>query len=390
MRVAFFQRIFAHYQWGLVHELAHHADHEYVFYGDTRDPAGTGIAPLPAEWRDLVDYRPVRTWQPAVHLALQPAAMRTALSAEYDAFIFEGSLEHPTTWIAMQLARARGKRVLLYTHGWRREDTNATLRATRLAFYRQADALLLYGFRAKSIGRSLGIMPDGMHVAFNSLNYREMVVLRDTVSQDQSLAVRERLFGNGELPVAIYVGRLIASKRVDLLLEGCAKVAARGYRLGLLIVGDGPERKSLEDKAMRLGIPTHFAGALHDERELCSLISASMVMVVPGYVGLSAIHAMTYGVPIITNDDLDSHSPEVEAIIPGRTGEFFRSGDPDSLAEALLPFLATSGGRASYSPCCKEMVDRYYNPAFMRSVFDRAVSGRPAEDALLFGTCTTP
>lgn len=383
MRVAFFQRLFAHYQWGLMQELSERADHQYVFFGDTRDPLQTGIAPIPSDKRKLVDYRVVRTWQPAIHLAFQPAAMWTGFTGRYDAFIFEGAFQHPTAWIAMLTAQARGKRVLLYTHGWRRKDTNALIYTIRLAFLRKADGLLLYGSRAKSIGLSLGIAPDKMYVVLNSLDHRKMVSLRNMVSQDQHLILREQLFGNRLIPVVIYSGRLMESKRVDLLIEACARVIHRGYSLGLLVVGGGPEMDRLKDKAKRSGVPAHFTGPLYDEAELCRLISASNVMVVPGPVGLSAIHAMTYGTPIITNDSWDSQNPEAEAIVPGRTGAFFRQDNPNTLADVLISFTANPNTREHYASHCIEMVDKYYNPSFMRGVFDRAVSGIPPDDTFL-------
>ncbi|MEI6149586.1 MAG: hypothetical protein WCS01_10850 [bacterium] len=43
LRVAFFQRIFAHYQAGLVKELAAHSRHDYRFIGAAQDPLGSGI-----------------------------------------------------------------------------------------------------------------------------------------------------------------------------------------------------------------------------------------------------------------------------------------------------------------------------------------------------------
>jgi glycosyltransferase involved in cell wall biosynthesis len=384
MRVAFFQRFFAHYQWGLVDELANHSEYKYSFFGDVRDPAHSGIAPIPYDRRCLVDFHVIPTWQTTLHLAIQPAAAWIGLFGKYDTFIFEGSFTHPFTWLAMWMVKSRKKRVLLYTHGWNRTDTNAIIRYLRLAFYRLADGLLLYGHKAWSVGLSLGIAPEKMYVVYNSLDYHQMVALRDSIRQAHLKNIRERLFGNAQLPVIIYVGRLIASKHVDQLVEACSRVISRGHPLGLVVVGAGPELVSLKNKASRLNVPAIFTGPVYDEKELSLLISAATVMVVPGDLGLSAIHAMTYGTPVITNNVFDKQGPEVETIIPGQTGAFFHQNDLDSLVEVLIPFINDPDVRSRYRQNCIAMVDQYYNPVTMRLIFDQAVNGVPSRDSLSF------
>jgi glycosyltransferase involved in cell wall biosynthesis len=251
----------------------------------------------------------------------------------------------------------------------------------RLAFLSQADGLLLYGHRARSIGLSLGMSPEKMYVVYNSMDYQQMATLRNSISQAQLNALREKLFDNSQLPVVIYVGRLIATKQVDLLVEACSRVINGGYPLGLIVVGDGLELEFLKEKTLRLNVPVYFTGAVYEETELSLLISASNVLVVPRYLGLSAIHAMTYGIPVITQDAFDQQGPEVETIIPGKTGAFFHQNDPDSLAEALIPFLYITNPRSTYRQNCLAIVDDYYNPATMRIAFDRAVAGLPSEDS---------
>lgn len=382
MRVAFFQRLFANYQYGLVHDLAEHSENEYVFYGDSRDPAGSGIAPItPEKWARLA-YRRVRTWY-LTRFALQPAAVWTALFGKFDAYIFEGSVDHPTTWFAVIAARLRGKRVLLYTHGWNRIDKNPFIRELRLAFYRMADGLLLYGHKAKSLGMSLGFSPEKMYVAFNCLDYEKMISLRNLITEAQSSNLREQLFGSSSNAVVMYLGRLIPSKRVDLLIDACSILAKQGYAVGALIVGGGPELSKLAARAERAGLPAHFTGAIYSEEKISLLLSASNVLVVPGPVGLPAMHAMTYGTPVVSNDAEDLQMPEAEAIVPGLTGAFFRHNDPESLANVLIPFIRDAGNRDKYSANCRSVVDQFYNPRMMRKVFDRAVRGDPPDDLRL-------
>jgi glycosyltransferase involved in cell wall biosynthesis len=62
---------------------------------------------------------------------------------------------------------------------------------------------------------------------------------------------------------------------------------------------------------------------------------ASDVFCYPANIGLSILHAFGYGLPVVTGDDLASHNPEIEALVPGVNGLTFRHGDSASLAQSL-------------------------------------------------------
>jgi glycosyltransferase involved in cell wall biosynthesis len=75
--------------------------------------------------------------------------------------------------------------------------------------------------------------------------------------------------------------RLVASKRVDLALEAAALVKDPPVRL--LIVGDGPERAALEQRAVSLGVRARFLGAL-PRREAVAWIAAADALLHPSAI----------------------------------------------------------------------------------------------------------
>ena len=91
LRVAFFQRIFAHYQAGLVRELGQNSEHEYHFFGDDHDPLGSGIEPIPAGLCTQVTHTVCRTVHWGECLAFQWRAVYEALFGDFEAYILEGS-----------------------------------------------------------------------------------------------------------------------------------------------------------------------------------------------------------------------------------------------------------------------------------------------------------
>jgi glycosyltransferase involved in cell wall biosynthesis len=106
-------------------------------------------------------------------------------------------------------------------------------------------------------------------------------------------------------PVILFVGRLQARKRIDYLLRAAAELK----NIRLIIVGEGPERESLESLAGEIYPSAEFAGAKHED-ELKAYFEEADLFVLPGTGGLAVQEAMSYGLPVIvaqgdgTQDDL--------------------------------------------------------------------------------------
>jgi glycosyltransferase involved in cell wall biosynthesis len=105
--------------------------------------------------------------------------------------------------------------------------------------------------------------------------------------------------------VACFVGRLVPYKGADMLLEAAADFVKSG-QLALHIVGDGPERQSLEALAMDLGIKNtiSFEGLL-SHAEVLSKLRACDCLVLPSireFGGGVVIEAMAMGATPIVAD----------------------------------------------------------------------------------------
>ena len=74
----------------------------------------------------------------------------------------------------------------------------------------------------------------------------------------------------GDVLRVLYVGRLSTSKNVDTLLEAAALLKSRGVGISCAVLGDGPERRSLEARSseLDLGRQVQFTGAVPFERVL--------------------------------------------------------------------------------------------------------------------------
>lgn len=99
--------------------------------------------------------------------------------------------------------------------------------------------------------------------------------------------------------VAVSVGRLVASKRVDRAIEHVARTREVD---ALVVVGDGPERARLEALARRLAVDARFLGLLPREEALAWIGAARMVLHGSVCEGLSTVvrEAEALGTPVVT------------------------------------------------------------------------------------------
>ena len=93
----------------------------------------------------------------------------------------------------------------------------------------------------------------------------------------------ERVNPSNEQFDFIFAGRLIEEKGVDLLLRAMKRVLACNPNLNCLVLGEGPEKKSLQTLATSLGIESSitFVGRLEDYDRVVSYMKSSKVFVLP-------------------------------------------------------------------------------------------------------------
>ncbi|QDV38517.1 glycosyltransferase family 4 protein [Tautonia plasticadhaerens] len=169
------------------------------------------------------------------------------------------------------------------------------------------------------------------------------------------------------LPRFAFLGRLVDWKAVDLLLEAFARVVAQAPAL-LEILGDGPMRPSLEEKARGLGLiggdgpdRVEFLG-WQPQAECSRRLSRADALVLPSLYecgGAVVLEAMAMARPVVATDwggPADYLDPSCGILVPPDSREGFVSG----LASAMLrlagdPDLRRRMGAAGR----RKVVDQY-------------------------------
>jgi glycosyltransferase involved in cell wall biosynthesis len=367
---------FAHYRDPVLKELLESTQYVYWFVGDRSDPTDYGIPRANIIDHPRFVYAPSHFWGRYI---FQRGILRFALRKDIQAIIYLGDAQFISTWFSAIVARLTGKKVYFWSHGWVHRDSWIK-NIIRCSFYRLGNGgMMLYGHRARQIGIEKGFNPDRLYVIYNSLDYELCKSIRQEVTSAELETVRREYFTNSNLPMVICTSRLVKGRRLDLLLDALGILKSRGYEVNVLIVGGGAEKDALEQKARDMALPARFLGACYDEKILARLIMASKVTVVPSFLGLTAIHSLGYGTPVITNDNPELHSPEWEAIQPGLNGDLYRYGDATSLADKIYRWTQLSAVQeAELSARCIQSIEQHYTPKAQRVAIEYALSGEPA------------
>lgn len=138
--------------------------------------------------------------------------------------------------------------------------------------------------------------------------------------------------------IVLGVGRLVSYKGFDRLIAAMARVP----HARLVLVGEGPLRTHLEERARSAGVAARvrFEGAASNER-LAELYTRCAVCVLPSVTpaeafGMTQVEAMAYGKPVVSTS-LPTGVPWVNQ--DGESGLVVPPGDTAALAAALERLL---------------------------------------------------
>jgi glycosyltransferase involved in cell wall biosynthesis len=102
---------------------------------------------------------------------------------------------------------------------------------------------------------------------------------------------------------AVVISPLTTGGRVELALQTSAVLASYGHELSLTIMGDGPARAALEQRAAQLGVSalTRFVGEVSPEQIRDHLVRADLLLITGqgDATAPSALQALIAGVPVV-------------------------------------------------------------------------------------------
>lgn len=307
LRVAYLGRTFAQTPWE-AQPLAH--DHRFPRGLLRRERSGHDVAFHPGALRELASMRPhacvLSGWSDPTVLACAAACriLRVPYVLCSESFEATGRFSARGRALAARVRRA----MVLGAAAWLPAGSRAR------------DHLVAHGADASRC-HFFPTSPDSRRIADRVRGLRADRLLR------ASLGLPDR-------GVVAFVGRLVADKAPDVLLDAMALV---GPRARLVVAGDGPLRDRLA-RHPAAGLAT-FLGFVQP-RDVLRVLAASDAFALPSRYetwGAAAVEALAAGLPVVLSDRVGC-APDVlgGADPPGRV---VPPEDPGALAAAIAAML---------------------------------------------------
>jgi glycosyltransferase involved in cell wall biosynthesis len=278
-----------------------------------------------------------------------------------DVWVLELNPRIVTTWLAALEGRLRHRPVLLWGHHVGRRLGETGPRTLRRLQVRLAGAVLAYtdaeadAFRASYPGLRV-------HVAPNAIDRSDHLALP----------------ADGPRTDLVSIGRLVADKRNDLLVDGFTR-ALRDGRIPadarLLIVGDGPERDALDKQIADLGVTANVVlqPGTFDPATIDALYAHAVAAACGGYVGLNITQSLTRGVPFVY-PRVANHSPEVSLAHDGVDAIAFHPNTPDAVADAIARVWHTAADHTAIQQAARRYTVEAMVDGFVDAIEASAVA----------------
>jgi sugar transferase (PEP-CTERM/EpsH1 system associated) len=257
--------------------------------------------------------------------------------------------------VAASLARVAGRgagpRVIHTKHGRNQPDVPRKVLLNRLAS-RLTDRVVAVSADAADVARRLE------HVAENKLMTISNGVDTKAFRPADPRAARA-LLGLPEAGLHVgVVARLAPVKDHATLLDAFARLRRERPDAHLTLVGDGPERAALGDRARAsdLAGSVHFVGARRDVALVLPAFDVFALSSTSEGISLTLLEAAATGLPIVAT----RVGGNAEIVIDGATGMLVSPGDPAAFA-AALGALSRRADRAALGLAGRAHVERRFS-----------------------------
>ena len=292
-------------------------------------------------------------------------------NSDYRVYLALGELYALSTWCLLVKKKlfCPKKKIYLWSHGWYGRESRMK-RWLKKIFFGLADGTFLYGNYARDVAIKQGNCSEKLWVIHNSLDYLSHVGLRNKLMKSNTY----KDYFHNLYPTLIFIGRLTKVKHLDMIIKAVSCLKSRGKYYNIIFVGDGEERLNLEQLAREQNVNVWFYGSCYDDTQTAQLIFDADLCVSPGNVGLTAIHTMAFGTPVLTHSTFSNQMPEFEAIERGKTGAFFKEGDINSLVDEISNWFEVHTDRDAVRYDCYNEIDTKWTPEYQISILKERIS----------------
>lgn len=196
--------------------------------------------------------------------------------------------------------------------------------------FSRCDLLLYVCANQRLYWRAHGLHPPADDVVYNGI---DTAWYADARPQAERMAFRRSL-GVADDDYLIGLCSVLRPEKAHAdLLAAIARLRARGMPAKALLIGDGPERPTIERTAAQLGVAPHvrITGFQHDVRPFIASCDVMTLVSHDETFSMAALESMSLGKPLVLSDVGGAR----EQVTPAEHGFVFTPGDIEALTAHL-------------------------------------------------------
>lgn len=260
-----------------------------------------------------------------------------------------------------------GTPVILTEHGLELWRTARHIWTSRLSYCLARKGYAVCDATRQVRIRREGISPAKIDVMYNCFDPRRLPQETDSIEDSR---VRRTYGIPQDAPVVGFLGRLIPVKRLDLLVAAAEIVTRYLPNTVFLVVGDGPERASLERAIETRGLACNFrlVGYQRDTMSFFEAMDVSALTSEREALSIALLEASASGLPAV----VFGVGGNVETISDGETGYVVPFGDMEVFSSRLVELLQDPGLREDMSRRARERAWEVFSPGARQAALVRA------------------
>ncbi len=282
-------------------------------------------------------------WRKKLYIHVNPLILKYLKNNQYDAIVV-GGYDSITTLLAYIYAMLKKIPIIFWCESTLFEKRPKIVKLLKKfflpKFFKGFSAFMVAGTRSKEYllyykvkPSKIFITPLTTDIKFFSTKSELYRKCKERIKQELKLRFDRTI---------LYVGKLIPEKGVVNLLKAYNTLIKKGYKLNLLIIGEGPLQSKILDYIKRHNLnDVHLLGFVQ-HHELPKYYSVADIFVLPSLSepwGLVINEAMASGLPIIATEFVGAAGDLIEN---GKNGYIVPSGDENALAESISNIISDS------------------------------------------------
>jgi len=320
--------------------------------------------------KSAIQYRIFLSFFPSSwKVSFFPGALLYLVKNKPDVVICLNNLSQFTEYAALFLCRIFHIHFVWWTHGYpfnQSADFNTLERIKqqiRLFFLDWADSIITFSPRGSTYLQKKGIKGEKIFTANNTLDTEKLKKIKKNILEKYTRRDLCKQLGISEsyFPI-LFIGRILRKKRLENAIDAVSLLKKRYRNIFFVIIGGGRDlnwyKKYRKEEVQGY---VRFLGEIYDEETIAKWCLISKVFLHPGGIGLSIVHALFFGLPVITEESSGSfaHGPEIFYLKDGENGYMIPANDIQMIAKKLEFLICNENARQAMSNNAEKTILEY-------------------------------